>query len=74
MTAICELNYINRVVRSEIEYVLGNYLDEDEVARLLAPIYSRVKTLIDEAEMEFPNYNWNDRSLASVLKRSLGRN
>ncbi len=73
MTAICELNYINRVVRSEIEYVLGNYLDEDEVAKLLAPIYSRVKMLIDEAEMEFPEYNWTDRSLANVLKRSLGR-
>lgn len=73
MTMISELNYINRVVRSEIEYVLGNYLDEDEVTKLLAPIYSRVKALVDEAEMEFPGYNWNDRSLANVLKRSFER-
>lgn len=70
MTAICELNYVNRVVRSEIEYILGNYLDEGEVARLLAPIYTKLKSLIQEAEYDFPGHNWQRHSLADVRKTS----
>jgi len=73
MTMICELNYVKNVVNSEIQYILGNYLDDHEVVQLLGPLNKKLRDMIEEAEYQFPARNisaW-DRNLADV-KRMLG--